>query len=403
MIFAIKRVAYPDDQEEIQRFKREVKIQASLIHENIVPVIDQYLERDPPEFVMPRAEFNLKAFLNRFGTCPENIVIFNQIAEGLKFAHSNGIIHRDLKPENILCFYDPSTDTHRFAICDFGLGRDLRSKSPNITISGMVLGTYEYIAPEQYLHPKMASISSDIYSLGKILYEILTAETPYPDIDLNKIPPEFKYIIQKACDRKPELRYQCVDDLQKAVNLVTSETKKILNPVFVVTKEIEEINSKGDFSKERIEKLMILLTEYQENRELLIQKFPVLPDHILSIILEDFQGAFLNILKEYDNNISGGLDFSYCDVVADFYKKIYNMTDSFEIRKIILTRLPSLGRTNNRYYVGKVFAELVSQTTDPSLILTIKEVLESNTGIARWNQEYLEHANIPIVIKEIFQ
>lgn len=402
MPFAIKRLTNLDE-EDIQRFKREVKIQEGLEHENIVPVIDPDLDGKTPQFVMPRAQFNLKSFLAKYGASVDNLWIFYQIAEGLKFAHSRGIIHRDLKPENILCLYNPFTNQYRFAICDFGLGRDLRSNSPVLTSSGAFLGTYEYMAPEQYQNPKIATELSDIYSLGKILYEIITGELPYPEIDLDKIPPQFRYITQKACNKQPDNRYRTVDDLLTDLNRVTNESKIFSTPDVLVEQEISDIVKKGDYSKEKIERIIALFIEHQADLKLLLQKFPKLPDPILRLMIKNHKGAFLNILKEYDKLVSGGLDFEYCDIVADFYKKLYTITDSFEIRQVVLTRLPTLGYINNRYHVGSVFASLVSQTTDPSLILTIKDVLEFNPRAAIWNHDYLEHYSLPEVIQKIFE
>jgi serine/threonine protein kinase len=379
-----------------------VKIQANLKHENIVPVIDHNLETNQPEFVMPRAIFNLKDFLKKYGASEKNLWIIYQISEGLKFAHSNGIIHRDLKPENVLFLYNHFIDKYYFAICDFGLGRDMQSQSPVLTKSGIMLGTYEYMAPEQYRNPRDATQASDIYSLGKLLFEIITGEIPYPDIDLTKIPQKYTYIIQKACNNKPDSRYQNIDDLLKDLNRVTNETTLFLKPEEVIGEEIERIIKSGDYSQEKIERIIILFTEHQDDMKMLFQRFPKLPNSILKEIIKNYRGAFLNLLKIYDQAVSGGLEFGYCDTVADFYKRLYLLTDSFEIRQIILNRLPRLGYLNNRYHVGGVFALLISQINDPSLILSVKETLESDREMAKWNQEYLERYSLPIAIKEVF-
>ncbi|WFN35692.1 serine/threonine protein kinase [Methanogenium sp. S4BF] len=399
--FAIKQLSIIDD-DSVHRFKREVAIQSSLKHDNIVKIIDHSVDNDPFQFVMPLAECNLKAFLERYGSSESNIWIFFQIAEGLKYAHNMGIIHRDLKPENILYIYDHLRDKYQFAICDFGLGRNITTESQNITVKGDLIGTYEYMSPEQYQNPQSVNHLSDIYSLGKLLYEILTGEIPYPDINYDKIPPKFRYIIQKACNSNPKDRYQSVEEIISDVELVTSNTKEFQKVELLAIEDIEDLIANNDNSRENIERLITLITENQGNMKLLFQTFPNIPNQKLTLIINNHKEAFLGILKIYDKAVSGSQNFEYCDTVANFYNKIYHMTQSFDIRQIILRRLPSLAYENNRFYVGKVFAQIVQQTTDISEILLIKEVLESNRHLANWIKGYFDMSKIPKIIRDIY-
>lgn len=130
----------------------------------------------------------------------------------IKHAHMNGIVHRDIKPENILFIKNEDGNLYP-AVSDFGLGVLINRDSPSITRSERFLGTYEYVAPEQYRDAKNVDVRADIFSLGKIFYEILTGKTPYPDIEYDKIPSKYHYIIRNACQNDPKKRYNKIEEM----------------------------------------------------------------------------------------------------------------------------------------------------------------------------------------------
>ena len=91
-------------QREVRRFQREVRLQAKLRHPHIVPIVAVNLEDNPPWFIMPIAQENLRQYIERVGPGEERLWVFEQVARGVEHAHANGVIHRDLKPENALIF-----------------------------------------------------------------------------------------------------------------------------------------------------------------------------------------------------------------------------------------------------------------------------------------------------------
>src|SRR5665213_2815807 len=164
--------------DEKQRFIREVKIQAKLEHANIVPILGYNLAMNPPWFVMPLAKTNLRDELVHFqGNIARIVNAFRQILDGVECAHTNGIVHRDLKPENVLLF-DDAFEYDVVKIGDFGLGKRLDFESVTITSSSQNMGTAAYMPPEQFNDFKHVGKPGDIYSLGKILYELLTGRLP---------------------------------------------------------------------------------------------------------------------------------------------------------------------------------------------------------------------------------
>lgn len=166
--------------ENIKRFHQEARAAAKLDHENIARVFfcgeDQGLHFIAFEFVEGE---NLRTILEQRTRLPvgEAVHYMLQIATGLTHAAARGVVHRDIKPSNIII-----TPTGRAKLVDMGLAR---SQEPHgtqaLTQSGVTLGTFDYISPEQALEPRNADVRSDIYSLGCTFYHALTGKPPVPD------------------------------------------------------------------------------------------------------------------------------------------------------------------------------------------------------------------------------
>jgi serine/threonine protein kinase len=166
---------YGDDPEYVERFRREARSVASLSHPNVVTVIDRG-EHDGRQFIV--FEYvdgeNLKRLIQREGPLPvdQAIGLALQIARGLSFAHQQGLVHRDVKPQNVLL-----NGNGQAKVTDFGIARSLDVQH-GMTQTGTVLGTSDYIAPEQ-AQGQPVDEQTDIYSLGVVLYEMLTNDVPF--------------------------------------------------------------------------------------------------------------------------------------------------------------------------------------------------------------------------------
>jgi serine/threonine-protein kinase len=213
---------YGDDEEYVERFRREARAVAQLSHPNIVTVIDRG-EADGHQFIV--FEFidgeNLKELVGRSGALPVRraIELGIAIADGLAFAHDHGLVHRDVKPQNVLLNGDGEAK-----VTDFGIARSLDVEH-GVTQTGTVMGTSNYLSPEQ-ASGKPVTPATDVYSLGVVLYEMLTAEVPFPGDNfvavamkhLNEPPPDILQVrpdvplrlaaaIDRALEKDPARRF----------------------------------------------------------------------------------------------------------------------------------------------------------------------------------------------------
>jgi serine/threonine-protein kinase len=166
---------HSSDADYVARFRREAQAVARLSHPNIVTVIDRGDFEGCQYIVLEHVEgTNLKDVVEREGGLPvaQALALTHQVARGLAFAHEHGIVHRDVKPQNVLLDADG-----RAKVTDFGIARSL-DRDDALTLTGTLLGTSDYIAPEQ-ASGERGDAQSDQYSLGALLYELLAGEPPY--------------------------------------------------------------------------------------------------------------------------------------------------------------------------------------------------------------------------------
>lgn len=206
----------------LQRFKQELILARNITHKNVVRIFDLG-EADGIKFItMEYIEGeDLRAILKRDGKfTPKNAVrVIEQVCRALEVAHTEGVIHRDLKPQNIMRDFQG-----RIVVMDFGLARSLDSTS-GMTQTGALVGTLEYMSPEQALGTELDQ-RSDLFTLGLIFFELLTGRTPYKadtalaslmkrtqeravpvsQID-NSVPKALSNIVARCLERDPHLRY----------------------------------------------------------------------------------------------------------------------------------------------------------------------------------------------------
>jgi len=170
---ALKLFTQPTNEEAIERFKQEIKLARQLIHENIIRVYDLGTALGARFLTMEllRGE-DLHAKMTRGISLRDGCGLLAQTCDGLDVAHKLGVVHRDIKPENLFV-----TTDHVVKVMDFGIAKQTRQRG--VTLAGMVVGTPEYMAPEQAHGHMQVTPSADLYSIGIIMYALATGQLPF--------------------------------------------------------------------------------------------------------------------------------------------------------------------------------------------------------------------------------
>ena len=241
------------DPEHISRVYREIEIAASLLHRNIVTVIEAGQLDVTPYLVM---EFErgrtLLEWTQRFGSLPVGWACecTRQVAVALEFLDDRGILHRDIKPSNILVRDEQAASSPHVKVLDLGLAR-LRQVQTKLTKTGLVVGTLGYIAPERVQGDAGIDIRADLFSLGCTLFEMLTGRLPWleTNIDLSiqmrmtapppsivvlrpEVPIEVDDLVSRLLAPNPDERYQTPRDVIRALQPFCQPAGSQPDPMF---------------------------------------------------------------------------------------------------------------------------------------------------------------------------
>lgn len=255
----LKKLTFSSNEHLIERFRREAKIMMEFSNENIVRVYDHFKNASAYYIVQELVDgksVDLILKKERYLRYDEAIYIFYHACKALDYAHRNQVVHRDIKPANILL-----SKTGEIKLVDFGIAQS-EEEDDSLTKEGMALGTPSYMAPEQYDDSRNVTFKADIYSLGIMLYEMVTGKKPYP----GKMTPETLFKIQKG-------KYTAVrkanPSLPRSINWfirksVQSNPKKRADSVALILKKLEKWFKNSDI--EGIKEDLILLVNDKERR-----------------------------------------------------------------------------------------------------------------------------------------
>lgn len=388
----------PDPDTSKERFLREIRCQKSLQHPNIVDVLGSGRNgTGGPFYIMDWADGSLRdTLVANPGGLPEPALlrIFTSVVEGMAYAHAEGVIHRDLKPENVLFF----NGVPRLA--DFGLGLRMMSKSARITRSHLGFGTPEYMAPEQFNEAHAVGPAADVYSLGKLLHELLTGKVPtwFPP-DINEAPGKFHYILHRCLDQDPSKRFANASELGQALALLSGPTSTLSAPDEQAKSELDKILN-GDL--QAVQKLAQILMENPEDSDLYLDFLPLIPGGAVIRLGAQAPTEFAQILLNFDRFAEGGHPWSFCDTLADFMASAYKATNDFATHKLLMARVLELGRSHNRWYVRGVFKEVASLALkQPGHAQVLADVLRANPPGAAFVESALRSLSLPKVVLDV--
>ncbi|HKD94445.1 MAG TPA: protein kinase [Gaiellaceae bacterium] len=236
---------YADDPEYLERFRREARAVARLSHPNIVTVIDRGDDDGRQYIVFEHVDGeNLKELAVRSGRLPvrQALELALAVADGLAFAHEHGLVHRDVKPQNVLL-----SNEGEVKVTDFGIARSLHVEH-GVTQTGTVLGTGEYLAPEQ-ASGKAISPATDVYSLGVVLWELLAGDVPFTGDNfvavalrhVNELPPHLRErrpdvssrldaAVERALAKDPARRFPSMKAFAKELRACLAEPEGAVAP-----------------------------------------------------------------------------------------------------------------------------------------------------------------------------
>ncbi|RVH00097.1 serine/threonine protein kinase [Sinorhizobium meliloti] len=346
----------------LKRFAKEVRVQGSISHRNIVPILSSDLSVYPPSYLMPVAAGNLADDIDFDRTLGGNfIAALSDIVAGLDELHSMQIYHRDLKPANVLRF--PSEHGSLYAISDFGLISLRESRLSVLTRTGMRKGSDYYTAPEITKDLKSASVQSDIYSLGCILHDMVGTEERVPCGEIREAG-DFSPILLGCTRRDPTQRFKSAKAVLDAILSIefapsTGSSQESIDFIAMLDAPtpappeswerladfVESSNNSGD--------LLAILGRLQVDRiEHLCSNAPAAASRIGLVFADWIRRTAFN--------------FDYCDALANRLDAFFQLHD-FETKVECLLALLALGTSHNRWYVERKFMQLCGSEMDDNL------------------------------------
>lgn len=348
-----------------KRFIQEAQFQSSLNHKNVVPVIELFIDSDPPFFIMPLAEGSLEEDAKTKAINASNFMQpILDILSGLEELHSLDIYHRDLKPSNVLRYRDERGAVY-YAIGDFGL-MSLKHKTgiTALTSATMKKDSDYYTAPEINQHLRNATAASDIYSVGCIIHDFVGKGSRIPMFQIIDRG-SYSEILAICTKLDPKKRFQSAASLRDVLATVDIDISVANTEIGTRIKEYLERNE-AILSEEEIDEISNYLEDDLEN---VIERKSVLLqidlEHIEIIKKSDGLKRFANIYCEFIKN--GSFQFGSCDALASRISKLIEGEGPSTQTDGVMALL-YMGTNHNRWYVENMFQRRVDSSADLNFI-----------------------------------
>ncbi|MCJ0907429.1 serine/threonine-protein kinase [Rhodococcus sp. ARC_M6] len=367
------------DPEAISRFKRELRLMEELEHPNVISVIAQG-ETDDQDiwYAMPLAQGSLADFTEKIdGNPPLIIDIMRQICAGLTYTHSNGIYHRDLKPANVL-----RLENGEWAVSDFGLAVEAeRGTTPLTSTLRAGMGSWVYAAPEQWAQARSADHRSDVYSLGKILQELVTQEYPVN----TEIPPgPLRPIVERAIANDPAGRYGSATEFLEALerSLDTHEEFDNWESLEQTAERLRDRMLSPSTTAADLIEMIEWATGLDETSDAemkaLSRILPWCTSSSIEFLWNHDRGAFRRLFLRFTDYVRHtSFSFEYCDLLANFLRRTIDMTADSSILRMSVATLAVIGPVHNRWHVRDVLVSVLQDVKSEEMSIAAIEALRS--------------------------
>lgn len=380
--FALK-ICVDKDPDSITRFKREVRLMQTIEHENVIEIINANLEHEPPYFVMPLCKFSVDTKIEKLNGNPElTIELLLQVCKGINAIHLSGVIHRDIKPKNILVDQD-----NKIKVSDLGLGKFSVRDSSIITSSNVYMGTQGYIPPEFFRTggTKNADIRSDIYQMGKTIYNIFTNSNPVL-IEKDKLPGGLLYIIQTCIADNPDDRYKSISDLENALSnyhLALHPENNPLNAFENLINIAKQNIALNQFDRQNAEDIIKTLFTFKDETDLFFQKSNIIPIKLLEAIASNYQRLTKDFLSIYTSTTTkhfkeSRIDFSDAEPVSKIMEAIFRGTKDIEIKVHAMQMTLFVSSFCNRYSAMSIFDTMLQSIKTDQEAVAVAEMLKNS-------------------------
>ncbi|WP_312705316.1 serine/threonine-protein kinase [Stenotrophomonas lactitubi] len=364
--FSINQPLPPEFHENIlKRFQKEIRIQSLIRDRNIVRILSADLDANPPCYIMPLAAGRLSDDIATDRTLSGRFIsALADIVAGLEAIHAMQIYHRDLKPQNVLRFQDPAAGADYYAISDFGLISLQESQLSVLTSTGMSRGADGYTAPEVTQDLRLASVQSDIYSLGCILHDFVGGGPRIPCAEIHDSGP-YAGILRGCTRRDPNNRFRTARSVLDAVLSVGAEIQPAATPQAHVL--VQGLISNQQLSLAEW-KSYLEIVEMGNNVRDVHSLFMALSEEAITQLCALSTPDAVLIATQFAEWVARSIfNFDYCDGLANRLEKFYDQLDDFGVRSSCLVALLKMGTSHNRWYVERKFARLAGPEMDGNL------------------------------------
>ncbi|MFO0952543.1 MAG: serine/threonine-protein kinase [Isosphaeraceae bacterium] len=367
----------------LKRFAREVRLMERVRHPNVVPVKAANLEASPPYFVMPLAVKSLEDELpDLVGNEAQALGVFRQVCLGVRAIHESGVVHRDIKPANIL-----RLESGRVVVSDLGVAKLESRDSTVLTKTRAVVGTLGFLAPEQLLPAgsRRADVRTDIYQLGKVLYQLLTGRPPAL-IEPDAVPRGLAHIVLRATSVNPNDRYRDIGELLDALRyyqLAQDPARNAREALESLVLQAEELLRRREYRAQNVREILALLAPLDRlDPAAAIERFDRLPEGLLPVLAGEFSAEFLPIARAYASAVRekvASFPFRYADAAARRMRLIFLSTADPGLKTTALLATLIAAVQLNRYAAMHVFNGMLKDVHDVELALPIAEMLRAHS------------------------